>query len=79
MEALPGGLHHEQVRVFILKILILEFQGLVACCECGTPITPNAANMCVGCLRSRVDITEGILRQCKLMGSGPVFVEFCRK
>ena len=30
------------------------------CCQCGTLIEPNPANMCVGCLRTRVDITEGI-------------------
>jgi nonsense-mediated mRNA decay protein 3 len=53
---------------------MLHEQGLVACCECGTPIAPNNANMCVGCLRSRVDITEGILRQCKSMDGEPVFV-----
>uniref|UniRef100_A0AC35THF2 60S ribosomal export protein NMD3 n=1 Tax=Rhabditophanes sp. KR3021 TaxID=114890 RepID=A0AC35THF2_9BILA len=35
-------------------------QGLIACCECGTPIQPNAVNVCVACLRSRVDITESI-------------------
>lgn len=44
--------------------------GLIACCECGLPIQPNPANMCSGCIRSRVDITEGITRtstlyQCK--------------
>lgn len=33
------------------------------CCVCSTPITPNAANMCVDCIRSKVDITEGISRQ----------------
>ncbi|CAD6190937.1 unnamed protein product [Caenorhabditis auriculariae] len=36
--------------------------GMIACCECGVPIEPNQANMCNGCLRSRVDITEGITR-----------------
>ncbi|CAD5212336.1 unnamed protein product [Bursaphelenchus xylophilus] len=41
--------------------------GQVACCECGTPIPPNPANMCVACLRSRVDITEGIPKQSNLM------------
>jgi nonsense-mediated mRNA decay protein 3 len=41
-------------------------QGVVACCECGTPIAPNPANMCVACLRSKVDITEGIPRQSNL-------------
>ena len=35
-------------------------QGLIACCECGHAIAPNPTNMCVGCVRSRVDITEGI-------------------
>jgi nonsense-mediated mRNA decay protein 3 len=38
-------------------------EGQIACCECGTPISPNPANMCIGCLRSRVDITEGITKQ----------------
>lgn len=40
------------------------------CCECGTVIEPNPANMCVGCLRSHVDITEGIPKQ--------VALQFCK-
>uniref|UniRef100_A0A914XE13 60S ribosomal export protein NMD3 n=1 Tax=Plectus sambesii TaxID=2011161 RepID=A0A914XE13_9BILA len=32
----------------------------ILCCECGVSIEPNPVNMCVGCVRSRVDITEGI-------------------
>lgn len=47
-----------------MEPLVLEpSQGLIACCECGAPITPNPANMCVGCVRSRVDITDGIPKQ----------------
>ena len=34
--------------------------GRVLCCMCGTSMAPNAANMCVACLRSQVDITEGL-------------------
>jgi len=34
--------------------------GKILCCECGTPIDPNPANLCVACLRTQVDITEGI-------------------
>lgn len=34
--------------------------GSVLCCKCGVPMAPNAANMCVKCLRSEVDITEGL-------------------
>lgn len=34
--------------------------GSVLCCKCGIPMAPNAANMCVKCLRSEVDITEGL-------------------
>lgn len=34
--------------------------GRVLCCMCGTSMVPNAANMCVACLRSQVDITEGL-------------------
>ncbi|KMZ59032.1 Nonsense-mediated mRNA decay NMD3 family protein [Zostera marina] len=34
--------------------------GSVLCCMCGVCMQPNAANMCLRCLRSRVDITEGL-------------------
>ena len=33
------------------------------CCQCGTPIEANPANTCVACLRTVVDITEGIPKQ----------------
>ncbi|EFJ40518.1 hypothetical protein VOLCADRAFT_69446, partial [Volvox carteri f. nagariensis] len=33
------------------------------CCLCGTSILPNPSNMCVNCIRSQVDITEGIQKQ----------------
>uniref|UniRef100_A0A1A9X037 60S ribosomal export protein NMD3 n=1 Tax=Glossina brevipalpis TaxID=37001 RepID=A0A1A9X037_9MUSC len=42
----------------------------ILCCECATVIQPNPSNMCVGCLRSHVDITEGIPKQAVL--------HFCR-
>eukprot|EP00455_Lapot_gusevi_P046566 TRINITY_DN614_c0_g3_i2.p1 TRINITY_DN614_c0_g3~~TRINITY_DN614_c0_g3_i2.p1 ORF type:complete len:539 (+),score=164.90 TRINITY_DN614_c0_g3_i2:130-1746(+) len=38
-------------------------QPNILCCVCGASIQPNAANMCVNCLRSQVDITEGITKQ----------------
>ncbi|OXB63113.1 hypothetical protein ASZ78_000345 [Callipepla squamata] len=46
-------------------------QGNVLCCHCGVAIPPNPANMCVGCLRARVDITEGIPKQ--------LGVSFCKQ
>ncbi|KAK7053848.1 60S ribosomal export protein NMD3 [Favolaschia claudopus] len=42
----------------------------ILCADCGTPITPNSANLCVACLRNSVDITEGIPKQAS--------VSFCR-
>ncbi|KAI0029242.1 NMD3 family-domain-containing protein [Vararia minispora EC-137] len=42
----------------------------VLCADCGTPIVPNSANLCVNCLRNTVDITEGIPKQAS--------VAFCR-
>ncbi|KAG2379991.1 uncharacterized protein HKW66_Vig0167700 [Vigna angularis] len=36
--------------------------GSALCCKCGIPMQPNAANMCVKCLSSEVDITEGLLK-----------------
>eukprot|EP00794_Sanderia_malayensis_P017668 gene17668-19430_t len=41
-------------------------QHTILCCECGSPTIPNASNMCVGCIRSKVDITEGIQKQAVL-------------
>ncbi|EIN08160.1 NMD3-domain-containing protein [Punctularia strigosozonata HHB-11173 SS5] len=38
----------------------------VLCADCGTPIVPNSANLCVACLRNSVDITEGIPKQSSL-------------
>ncbi|XP_064456114.1 60S ribosomal export protein NMD3-like [Ornithodoros turicata] len=45
-------------------------QCKVLCCECGVSIDPNPSNMCVACLRTTVDITEGIPKQ------GTIY--FCR-
>lgn len=45
-------------------------QGMVLCADCGTPIVPNNANLCLSCLRASVDITEGIPKQAT--------VNFCR-
>ena len=39
---------------------MVAVSGKILCCECGTPIDPNPANLCVACLRIKVDITEGI-------------------
>jgi len=36
------------------------------CCQCGINIEPNPANMCVACVRTQVDITEGIPKQATL-------------
>ena len=39
---------------------LVPVSGKILCCECGTRIDPNPANLCVACLRIKVDITEGI-------------------
>ncbi|XP_042500161.1 60S ribosomal export protein NMD3-like [Macadamia integrifolia] len=41
--------------------------GSVLCCKCGIPMSPNAANMCVKCLRSEVDITEDLQKHVIIM------------
>ncbi|KAJ3274537.1 hypothetical protein HDV01_002665 [Terramyces sp. JEL0728] len=35
----------------------------ILCASCGTAIAPNAANMCLNCIRADVDISEGIPKQ----------------
>jgi hypothetical protein len=42
------------------------------CCLCGASILPNPSNMCVTCIRSQVDITEGLSKSV----SGRVFAFF---
>nr|XP_039270838.1 60S ribosomal export protein NMD3-like [Styela clava] len=39
----------------------------ILCCDCGIPIQPNPSNTCVDCLRSRVDITDGIPKSGNLL------------
>ncbi|XP_028549844.1 60S ribosomal export protein NMD3-like isoform X2 [Dendrobium catenatum] len=41
--------------------------GSVLCCICGVSMPPNPANMCVRCLCSRVDITEGLPRHASIV------------
>ncbi|GAB6025122.1 ribosome-binding protein [Chamberlinius hualienensis] len=38
----------------------------ILCCKCGIAIEPNPANMCMECVRSVIDITEGIPKQCTI-------------
>jgi len=45
-------------------------QQQILCCQCGTLTPPNPSNICVGCIRSQVDITEGVQKQ--------AFVQFCK-
>lgn len=45
--------------------------GHILCCDCGVPISPNPANICVACLRSKVDISQGIPKQ--------VSISFCKQ
>lgn len=35
----------------------------IRCCMCGVEMESNPANMCVNCLRTQVDITDGIPKQ----------------
>lgn len=52
----PGKAMAEEAGMFMVHQTV----GSVLCCKCGIPMTPNAANMCVKCLRSEIDITEGL-------------------
>jgi len=41
--------------------------GRVLCCMCGISMPPNAANMCVNCIRTQVDITEGLQKHVTIL------------
>jgi len=46
----------------------------ILCCECGTLVAPNPANMCIACIRTRVDVSENIPKQAILH-----FCRFCER
>ncbi|KAI3995369.1 hypothetical protein MKX01_032498 [Papaver californicum] len=46
---------------------IQQTVGTVLCCKCGILMAPNASNMFVKCLRSEVDITEGLQKSVIIM------------
>jgi len=50
---------HGGVQVTDAKLL---FAQRVRCCVCGVMTEPNAANTCINCLKSQIDITEGITK-----------------
>jgi nonsense-mediated mRNA decay protein 3 len=47
-----------------------QSQMRILCCQCGIAIEPNSANMCLSCIRTQVDISEGIPKQ--------LAIQFCR-
>ncbi|EME27493.1 nonsense-mediated mRNA decay protein 3 [Galdieria sulphuraria] len=55
-------------------VVVTHTLPTILCCTCGVPISPNPSNMCVNCIRSRVDITETIPKQITLY-----FCKFCSK
>uniref|UniRef100_A0A0C9S8J4 60S ribosomal export protein NMD3 n=1 Tax=Wollemia nobilis TaxID=56998 RepID=A0A0C9S8J4_9CONI len=46
---------------------VQQTMGRVLCCMCGVSMPPNAANMCVNCIRSQVDITEGLQKHVTIL------------
>lgn len=53
---------------FLTMFRVHQTIGRVPCCKCGIPTAPNAANMCVNCLPSEVDIPEGLQKHATLFG-----------
>ena len=50
---------HGGVQVTDTKLLVAQ---RIRCCVCGVMTEPNAANTCINCLKSQIDITEGITK-----------------
>lgn len=64
---------HHLIPIFLPTMdymLPEQSSALVLCADCGVPITPNSANLCLTCLRNTIDITDGIPKQAT--------VNFCR-
>ena len=41
--------------------------GMIACCLCGIPMSPNEVAMCLQCLKEQVDITSNIEKNCEIL------------
>ena len=54
----PGG-HGGKVSGKAIDPSLLK-AAMVRCCICGVMTESNAANTCINCLKSQIDITEGI-------------------
>ncbi|KAK9723566.1 hypothetical protein RND81_05G008400 [Saponaria officinalis] len=59
--------NHSEMAQETGMFVVPQTIGSVLCCKCGIPMQPNAANMCVRCLRSEVDITEGLLKHVTIL------------
>ncbi|EGG19414.1 60S ribosomal export protein [Cavenderia fasciculata] len=53
-----------------MQYIPTQKESHILCCICGVLIAANPSNMCVDCIRSQVDITEGIPKQ--------LMVQWCR-
>lgn len=47
--------------------MVPQTVGRVLCPMCGVSMPPNPANMCVACLRTQVDITEGLQKHITIL------------
>ncbi|CAI5987054.1 unnamed protein product [Closterium sp. NIES-64] len=46
---------------------VQQTPSTVLCCLCGTAMPPNPTGMCPGCIRTHVDITEGLPRRLSVL------------
>ncbi|KAL6184945.1 hypothetical protein ACLB2K_041080 [Fragaria x ananassa] len=56
---IPATMAEEEAGMFVVQQTV----GSVLCCKCGISMTPNAANMCVKCLRSEMVLNGAVLEQ----------------
>lgn len=66
--ALPEGVFAQPVGV--QKVAGGGEGGMILCCDCGILIPFNPTALCVNCIRTKVDISEGIPKQ--------VIIYYCR-
>lgn len=58
--------YHGDGGAFALPDELAAGGHFILCCQCGVQIAPNPAAMCVNCIRTQVDITDGIPKQSTL-------------
>jgi hypothetical protein len=63
----PALLTSQKMYLHFSTNTVLTFPLFSRCCVCGVSMVPNPSRTCINCLKSQIDISEGISKTVNLM------------